>query len=102
MPYLPEAYLCLGSIFFPRQEYAKAAQYFQRAVQANPYDLNARFYLGTCWMKLGKFGAAEEQFRAAREVDPTYLQAFEAEARALEAAGDSAGAAKVRALAPRH
>lgn len=102
MPHLPEAYLCLGSIYFPRQEYAQAAAYFQRAVQANPYDLNARFYLGTCWMKLGKFRDAAEQFRAAREVDPTYVQAFEAEARALEAAGDAAGAAKVRTLASRH
>jgi len=101
MPHLPEAYVCLGSVYFPRQEYAKAATCFQHAVQANPYDLNARFYLGTCWMKLGEFGAAAEQFRAAREVDPTYDQAFQAEAGALEAAGDAAGAAKVRALSSR-
>jgi hypothetical protein len=51
-------------------------------------------------MKLGSPGQAAEQFHAAREVDPGYFQAYEAEARALEAAGDSAGAARVRSLKP--
>jgi len=39
---------------------------------------------------------AAEQFHAAREVDPTYFQAYAAEATALDAAGDKAGAARVR------
>jgi hypothetical protein len=34
-------------------------------------------------------------------VAPDYLQAYDAEARALEAAGDAAGAAHVRSLKPR-
>ncbi len=94
------AYDIMGSIYFPRGNYAKAAEYFARAVGVSPYDLSARFYLGTCWMKLGRYREAAEQFRAAREVDPSYWQAFDAEARALEARGDSAGAARVRALKP--
>jgi DNA-binding sugar fermentation-stimulating protein len=51
-------------------------------------------------LKLGKPREAAAQFRAAREVDPTYGQAFEAEARALEAAGDRTEAARVRSLNP--
>jgi tetratricopeptide (TPR) repeat protein len=102
MPNLNFAYDVLGSVYFPRGDYARAAEYFQQAVWANPQDGVARFFLGTCWMKLGKPAQAAEQFRAAREVDPDYLQAYEAEARALEATGDRVGAAGVRRLKPGH
>jgi tetratricopeptide (TPR) repeat protein len=101
LPGQSQAYDALGSFYFPRRDYARAAEYFTQAVGANPQDLGARFYLGTCWMKLGKPRQAAEQFHAAREVDPTYAQAFEAEARALEAAGDPAGATRTRELARR-
>ena len=90
------AYDMLGSIYFPRQDYARAAEYFKAAVSADPQDVQGRFYLGTCWMKLGKPAQAAEQFHAAREVDPDYFQAYVAEAGALELAGDKAGAARVR------
>ena len=100
LPYHSLAYDILGTAYFPRRDYAKAAEYFGRAVQVNPQDLSGRFYLGTCWMKLGKYGEAAGQFRAAREIDPTYAQAYTAEAQALDAAGDAAGAAQVRRLKP--
>ncbi|MGA3165376.1 MAG: tetratricopeptide repeat protein [Terriglobia bacterium] len=100
-PRYSAAYDELGSVYFPRGDYARAAEYFQRAVGANPLDVGARFFLGTCWLKLGKPAQAAEQFRAAREVDPDYIQAYEAEARALEAGGDQVGAARVRRLIPR-
>jgi len=51
-------------------------------------------------MKLGKYREAAEQFHAAREVDPTYVQAYTAEALALDAASDARGAAEVRKLKP--
>ena len=97
-PQFSEAYDLLGSTYFAQRDFTQAAAYFQRAVSVNPYDLNAHFYLGTCWMKLGSFRQAAEQFHAARFVDPTYTQAVSAEAAALAAAGDEAGAAKVRSL----
>jgi len=96
------AYEELGSYYFPRGDYARAAEYFQQAIRANPLDLGARFFLGTCWLKLGKPAQAAEQFHAAREVDPSYSQAFVAEAAALEAAGDKAGAARVHTEMPTH
>ena len=93
------AYDALGSVFFPRGDYARSAEYFSQAVKVNPQDISAHFYLGTCWMKLERYKEAAGQFRAAREVDPMFRQAYEAEARALEAAGDPATAATVRGLA---
>ena len=96
-PNFSSAYDSLGAVYFPRGDYARAAEYFERAVACNPMDLTARFFLGTCWLKLAKPAQAAEQFRAARTADPDYLQAYEAEARALEAAGDRGGAARVRA-----
>lgn len=100
-PKRSDAFDALGSIYFPRGDFARAAEYFAQALKANSYDLGARFYLGTCLMKLGKYRQAAEQFRAATDIDPEYWQAFEAEARALEAAGDAAGAAQARNRARR-
>ena len=100
-PRYSAAYDVLGSVYFPRGDYARAAEYFRQAVRANPLDLGARFFLGTCWMKLGKPVQAAEQFHAARETDPNYRQAYVAEALALDAAGDQAGAAGVRRMLTR-
>lgn len=94
------AYGMLGSVYFPRSDYARSAVYFEQAVRLNPLDIGARFFLGSCWMRLGKPAQAAEQFHAARDVDPTYSQAYVAEAAALEAAGDKAGAARVRSEIP--
>jgi len=92
------AYSELGSFYFARGDYQRAAEYFEQAVRAKPLGTVARFFLGSCWLKLGKPAQAAEQFHAAREAEPDYFQAYEAEARALEAAGDNAQAAAVRAL----
>lgn len=97
-PHSSPAYDELGSLFFPRGDYARAAEYFQQAVRVNPLDFSGRFFLGSCLMKLGKPAQAAEQFHAAREADPDYVQSYQAEAQALEAAGDLAGAAKVRQM----
>ena len=86
----------LGAVYFPQGDYATAAKYFERSVKANPQDVAARFYLGTCWMKLGKYRQAAAEFHAARELVPDYWQAYQAEAKALEAAGESAAAERVR------
>jgi tetratricopeptide (TPR) repeat protein len=96
------AYKSLGIIYFPRGDYAQAKEYFEKAVLLDPQEEESRFYLGTCYLKLGEPRRAAAQFRAARQVDSTYYEAYEAEARALEAAGDKAEAARVRALVPKH
>jgi len=100
-PQLSPAYDALGVIYFPGGDYVAAAPYFERAVAANPQDLGARFYLGSCYLKLGRDGEAAAQFHAATLVDPTFRAAYDAEARALEAAGDPSGAEAVRRREPR-
>jgi len=97
-PRLSAAYQSLGAVYFPDGDYATAATYFDKAVRLNPYDVSAHFYLGSCWMKLGKYKDAASEFHAARQVDPQYWQAYQAEARALEAAGETRQAAAVRQL----
>ena len=95
------AYKALGIIYFPRGDYARASEYFEKVVELNPQELESRFFLGTCYMKMGEPRKAAEQFRAARLSDSTYIEAFQAEARALDAAGDHEEAARVRALVPK-
>jgi len=95
-PNLCPAYQALGALYFSQRDYGRSAQYFVQAVHANPQEVEARFFLGTCWMKLGQLAQAAGQFHAARDIDPTYFQAYFAEAAALEAAGDKAGATRVR------
>lgn len=94
-------YDSLGSVYYPRGDYARAVEYFRKAVELNPQDIGARIYLGNCWMKLGKYGEAREQFRAVRELDPSLRQAYESEARALDALGDPGEATRVRRLEPK-
>lgn len=98
LPNHAEAYKVLGSVYFPRGDYTQAAEYFSRAVRVNPMDPVARFMLGTCRMKQGRYREAAEQFRAATGLDPGYQQAYQAEVRALEAAGEADEATRVRRL----
>ncbi|MGE5325910.1 MAG: glycosyltransferase family 39 protein [Deltaproteobacteria bacterium] len=93
-------YDALGSMAFVKGNYSEAAGYFRKAVKWGPVDVSGHYYLGTCEMKLGRPKEAAEQFRIVRQIDPTLRPAYVAEAGALEAAGDSSGAARVRALAP--
>ena len=86
----------LGAVYFPQGDYKTASKYFEQSVKADPQDVAARFYLGTCWMKLGKYRQAAAEFHAARKVVPDYWQAYQAEAKALDAAGESAAAERVR------
>jgi protein O-mannosyl-transferase len=99
LPGYSPAYDSLGSVYFPRREYAKAAGYFAQAVKVNPQDLGGLYYLGACYVQMGKFREAAGEFHAARVIDPTFVQAYESEAQALDAAGDHDAASKVRQLA---
>lgn len=100
-PKLKDAYLSLGAVYMPRGNYAEAAAYFQKAVESDGYDVNAKFLLGSCWMKLGKYSEAAQVFHSARQVDPDYWAAYQAEAQAREAAGQPQEARAILALLAR-
>lgn len=97
-PRLPDAYLSLGTSYLPRHEYARAAPYFEKALEADRYDENAAYLLGTCWLKLGKFAQAAHAFHAAREANPDFWPAYKQEAWALADAGEKKQASAVLAL----
>jgi len=86
LPRSGAAFHALGVLCFVQRDYGNGAAYFAQAVHAQPDDLIGRFYLGTCLMKLGRFHEAADQFGAAAALDPTYLEASEAQSRALRAA----------------
>lgn len=96
LPRSGPAYHALGVLYFVQRDYGRSAAYFVQAVRADPLDLIGHFFLGTCWMKLDRFREAANEFGAAAAADPTYREAYEAQARALDAAGDPAAAARVR------
>ena len=102
LPNLGEAYEVLGSIYFPRRDYARAAAYFEEAANLDPMNSSAHFYLGTCWLKMGLYRQAAAQARRAREIDPTMRAAYLEEAKALNDAGNTKDAAQVRSLLPKH
>jgi TolA-binding protein len=53
----------------------KAFVSFQKAIQTNPKNKEARYGLGHLLASQGKWAQAEEQFRAALDVDPDYSEA---------------------------
>lgn len=53
----------------------KAFVSFQRAVQLNPDNKEARYALGHVYALQGKLPSAEEQFRAALKIDENYSEA---------------------------
>ncbi len=53
----------------------KAFVSFQKSVQLNPANKEARYALGHVYALQGKLSYAEEQFRAAIKVDETYAEA---------------------------
>jgi type IV pilus assembly protein PilF len=54
----------------------KAFVSFQKSVQLNPDNKEARYALGHVYALQGKLSHAEEQFRAAIKVDETYSEAY--------------------------
>jgi protein O-mannosyl-transferase len=95
-------YDALGAMAFVQGDYAGAAESFRQAVRWGPADVSGHFYLGTCEMKLGHYRQAAEQFHIVTQIDPSLQPAYIVEARALEAAGDRAGAQRVKQEAARH
>jgi protein O-mannosyl-transferase len=93
-------YDAIGAMSFVKGQYAEAAENFRKAVQWGPADVSGHYYLGTCEIKLGHFREAAEQFHIVTQIDPSLRPAYMAEAAALDASGDTAAAARIRAGTP--
>ena len=62
---LPEAHVCLGTLYNGRGQYEKAAQEFQRAADAEPANDDAWRGLALAQERLGKVQEAEDTYRRA-------------------------------------
>jgi tetratricopeptide (TPR) repeat protein len=83
MPANTAAYKQLVSLYLGQNQLAKVAAYLSDIVRLDPQDVEARFNLGVCWLKLGRYSEAARQFRAVESVNPSFPHIAEAEAQAL-------------------
>jgi tetratricopeptide (TPR) repeat protein len=73
---LPEAHICLGTLYNGRGQYEKAAQEFQRAADAEPANDDAYRGLALAQERLGKVQEAEDTYRRAIGLRPHYWASY--------------------------
>lgn len=91
-PAQPAALQFLGVIALQHSNYAAAAQWLEKAVQARPGYAQAHNNLGTALQALGRTTAAIAAFRRALALNPAYAEALNNLGSALHVAGDFAAA----------
>ena len=74
----PEHYFKDGMKDFRKGEYTEAIEDFQRVVQMEPNYVEAYYYMGQSYEKLGKRETAEKAYENAIAIDPRYVPAREA------------------------
>ncbi len=77
----------VGAILGGRGDIAGAAVEFERALEAAPFDLSARYNLGTAMNELGQHDEAARHFRVAIEGHPRYHEAWIGLGRAFAGLG---------------
>jgi len=83
-----EAFYDLGTAYEDTQNYAKAAEAYERYLNSKPEGTGAGYLrLGTCRMKLNEYEAAIAAFEEARKVQPKDVKTIVSLAEACAAAG---------------
>jgi tetratricopeptide (TPR) repeat protein len=62
-------HLANGKKFYNRGKYAKAMQEFNKAVEADPRNQEAHYYLGLCYQKLRYYKESIPEFKHSLEVE---------------------------------
>ena len=70
-----EAHNDLGGIFYQSGNLDRAIEEVKKAIVLMPDDAKSYYNLGSALAEKGCFKDAEEEFRRALEIDPTYLEA---------------------------
>lgn len=65
----------LGTLYYNRQEYAKAEEHYRRAVEADPRYALAYFDLGNVLDETGRLQEAIQAYKQAIQLAPTYADA---------------------------
>jgi len=74
----PEHYFKDGMNDFRKAEYKEAIEHFEHAIELRADYVEAFFYMGQSYEKLGKIEHAEKAYKNAISYDPRYLPAREA------------------------
>ena len=64
-----------GYLLFGREQYEGAIPYFQKAVENDPFNAEAYYYLGICYKETGATNAIDA-FKKAIEIRPDYVEAY--------------------------
>jgi tetratricopeptide (TPR) repeat protein len=82
MPANTAAYKQLASLYLRQNQLPAAAAYLSDVVRLDPQDVEARFNLGVCWLKMERYSEAARVFRAVASINPGFPHIAEAEAQA--------------------
>ena len=69
------AYINLGTLYYNRQDYAKAESHYRRAVEVDPRYALAYFDLGNVLDETGRVADAINAYKTALQLAPTYADA---------------------------
>jgi tetratricopeptide (TPR) repeat protein len=68
----PEVRLRLANFLYDQKQYSQSIEWYQRALEIDPKNVNARTDLGTAYFYLGRPQDALEQYRQSLEMDPKH------------------------------
>ncbi len=68
----PEVRLKLANFLYDQKQYSQSIGWYQRALEIDPKNVNARTDLGTAYFYIGRPQDALEQYRQSLEMDPKH------------------------------
>jgi tetratricopeptide (TPR) repeat protein len=68
----PEPRLKLANYLYDQQQWQRAIEWYQKALELDPKNVNARTDLGTAYFNLGRPADALREYRQSLEIDPTH------------------------------
>jgi tetratricopeptide (TPR) repeat protein len=71
-PQDPQAALRVADYLYDQQLFDQAIPWYQKSLQLNPKNVNARTDMGTCYFNVGRFDDALREFHQSLAVDPRH------------------------------
>jgi len=68
----PEPRLKLANYLYDQQQWQRSIEWYEKALELEPKNVNARTDLGTAYFNLGRAQDALREYRKSLEVDPTH------------------------------
>ena len=79
-----DGFLQLGILASTQRRFEKAAQFYAKAIQANPQSGDAHYRLGVAYDRLGEPAKAKEEFRLHDEIEKSQAAAIEEQRREVK------------------